>query len=79
MRSEMRRIRPAYARCSSDVDGDDVGALLGQPDRVAAVLAPRGASDEGDFPVYTGHAVLVLSGSRRMCFDNLTAADHALV
>ena len=32
-----------------DVDGDDVGALFGQPDGVAAALTPRGAGDEGDF------------------------------
>ena len=32
-----------------DVDGDDVGALFGQPHGVAAALTPRGAGDEGDF------------------------------
>ncbi len=32
----------------ADVDGDDVGALLGQPDGVAAALAARRAGDEGD-------------------------------
>jgi hypothetical protein len=32
-----------------NVDGDDVGALFGQPDGVAAALTPRGAGDEGDF------------------------------
>jgi hypothetical protein len=31
------------------VDGDDVRALLGEPDRVAAALAARRAGDEGDF------------------------------
>ena len=32
----------------ADVDGDDVGALFGQPHRVAAALAAGGAGDEGD-------------------------------
>jgi hypothetical protein len=31
-----------------DVDGDDVGALLGQPDGVAAALTPGGPGDEGN-------------------------------
>ena len=31
-----------------DVDGDDVGALLRQPDGVAAALTPGGPGDEGD-------------------------------
>src|ERR1700677_3970772 len=32
----------------ADVDGDDVGPLLGQPHRVAAALAASGAGDESD-------------------------------
>ena len=39
----------------TQVDGDDVGALFGQPDRVAAALAARGAGDEGDFPLNASH------------------------
>ena len=37
----------------ADVDGDDVGALLGQPDGVAAALTARGAGDEGDLSFKT--------------------------
>ena len=41
----------------ADVDGDDVGALLGQPHRVAAALAARGAGDERDLALEpTSHA-----------------------
>ena len=36
----------------ADVDRDDVGALLGQPDRVTAALTPRGPGDEGDLACY---------------------------
>ena len=32
----------------ADVDGDDVGTLLGQRDGMAAALAPRRAGDDGD-------------------------------
>ena len=42
--SERRRVVEGRA----DVDGDDVGALLRQPDRVAAALASRRAGDERD-------------------------------
>src|SRR6202043_2479914 len=35
------------------VDGDDVRALLGQPDRMAAALAARGAGNESDFSFKT--------------------------
>ena len=34
---------------AAQVDGDDVRALLGQPDRVRPALAPSRARDEGDF------------------------------
>ena len=37
------------------VDGDDVGALLGQPNRVAAALPARGAGDEGDLSLNASH------------------------
>src|SRR6202020_3613855 len=38
------------------VDGDDVRALLGQPDGVAAALAAGGTGDERDFAFKTaGH------------------------
>ena len=44
--------RGARFRCAldmpTDIDRDDVGALLGQPDRVAAALPERRAGDEGD-------------------------------
>ena len=33
---------------AAQVDGDDVGAFLGQPHRVTAALAARRAGDEGD-------------------------------
>ena len=33
---------------SAEVDRDDVGALFGQPDRVAAALPARRAGDECD-------------------------------
>ena len=33
----------------ADVDGDDVGALLGQPDRLGAALTPCRTRDERDF------------------------------
>ena len=47
----------------ADVDGDDVGALLGQPDRVAAALAARGAADERDLALNpAGHREVTLSG-----------------
>src|SRR6185503_9530274 len=37
------------------VDGDDVGAFLGQSNRVAAALAPACAGDEGDLLMYASH------------------------
>jgi hypothetical protein len=41
---------------AGQVDGDDVGALLGQPDGVAAALAAGRAGDECDFSLYpSGH------------------------
>jgi len=40
---------------SADVDGDDVGALLRQPYRVAAALATGGTGDEGDLACDTSH------------------------
>jgi hypothetical protein len=39
----------------AQVDRDDVGALLGQPHRVAAALAARRARDEGDLALHTPH------------------------
>ena len=39
----------------ADVDGDDVGALLGQPDRVAAALTARRARDECDLAFELAH------------------------
>ena len=42
----------------ADVDGDDVGALFGQPNRVAAALTARRAGDERDLAFYpSGHQV----------------------
>ncbi len=41
---------------AADVDRDDVGALLGKPNRMASALAARGAGDERDLAVYpSGH------------------------
>ena len=37
----------------TDVDGDDVGALFGQPHRMAATLAARRAGDESDLAFNT--------------------------
>ena len=44
-------------RCEilATVDRDDVGALLGQPNRVTAALAASGAGDEGDFSLNSSH------------------------
>ena len=39
----------------AQVDRDDVGAFLGEPDRVAAALSARGAGDECDFPLNASH------------------------
>jgi hypothetical protein len=39
----------------ADVDRDDVGALLREPDRVAATLPARRAGDERDLPVEATH------------------------
>ena len=36
------------AHRAADVDGDDVGALLGEPDRVTAALPARRSGDESD-------------------------------
>ena len=52
--SGIRRCRSLRA----DVDRDDVGALLGQPDRVAATLAAGGPGDEGDLALDAPHRVL---------------------
>jgi hypothetical protein len=38
---------------TADVDRDDVGALFGQPHRMAAALTPRRSGDERDLPCYT--------------------------
>ena len=37
----------------ADVDRDDLGALLGEPDRVRPALPPRGPGDEGDLACYS--------------------------
>ncbi len=51
-----RRHRVADGRdVLAQVDRDDVGALLGQPDRVTAALPARGAGDECDFPLNASH------------------------
>ena len=39
----------------ADVDRDDVGALLRQPDRVAPTLAAGGSGDEGDLALELSH------------------------
>ena len=39
----------------TSVDRDDVGALLGEPDRVAAALPACCAGDECDFSLYASH------------------------
>ena len=39
----------------TDVHPDDVGALLGQPDRVRTPLSPRRSRDEGDATVHSAH------------------------
>jgi hypothetical protein len=44
----------------ADVDGDDVRALLGQPDRVAPPLAAAGPGDEGHFALDASHAYTFL-------------------
>ena len=44
-------IRSTVSICLADVDRDDVGALLGQPDRVSAALAAGRAGDERDLAV----------------------------
>jgi hypothetical protein len=48
----------------ADVDGDDVGAFLGQPDGVAAALTARCAGDECDLALNASHSG-VLSFFRR--------------
>jgi hypothetical protein len=46
-----------------DVDRDDVGALLGQPDRVTAALTAARAGDEGDLALYSSwHGYSSLAG-----------------
>ena len=37
---------------TADVDGDDVRAFFGEPDRVTATLAARRAGDECDLALY---------------------------
>ena len=37
------------------VDRDDVGAFLGEPDRMTAALPARGTGDECDFPLNASH------------------------
>jgi hypothetical protein len=54
-----RRDRVVVDDGPADVDGDDVGALLRQPDRVAASLTARGARDESNLALYpSGHCYL---------------------
>jgi hypothetical protein len=48
VRRGRHRVRHA-GDLGTQVHRDDVGAFLGEPDRMAAALAPRGAGDEGDF------------------------------
>ena len=61
----------------ADVDGDDVGALLGQPDRVAAALPARRAGDECNLALDpTGHHTPSLVG---LGFLVRTGADKSLV
>ncbi len=49
-----RRHRVRYRlHLAAQVDRDDVGTLLGQPDRVAASLAARRSGDEGDFAFHS--------------------------
>ena len=51
-----RRHRVGHARdLRADVDRDDVSALLGESDGVAAALAARGAGDEGDLAFEFSH------------------------
>jgi hypothetical protein len=47
VRRRRHRVRHA-TDLIAQVDGDDVGAFLRQPDRVTAALAARGTGDEGD-------------------------------
>src|SRR3954468_18559662 len=42
------RGRGRVVEAAADVDRDDVGALFGKPDRMAAALAPGGTGDERD-------------------------------
>ena len=39
----------------AQIDGDDVGTFLGEPDGVAASLTPSGARDQGDLSFDTTH------------------------
>ena len=69
-----------------EVDGDDVGAFLGQPDRMRTTLASGRSGDKGDFPPHPFghrdtfiHTLLVSVSSRidssprvRPCPDCLT-------
>jgi hypothetical protein len=56
----------------ADIDRDDVGALLRQPDGVAAALAVARARDEGDLVRYSpSHTLWLLS------FDDAVLFDHA--
>jgi len=43
------------------IHGDDVGALLRQPDGVRAALPPSGAGDESDLAFYSCHQFLLVS------------------
>src|ERR1700733_13568138 len=48
----------------ANVDRDDVGALLGEPDRVAAALAARRTGDESDLAFKLSHDLALLSFAR---------------
>ena len=55
---EILRLGHRVADCLdvvADVDRDDVGALLGQPNRVAAALPARSAGDECNFSLNASH------------------------
>jgi hypothetical protein len=54
----------------ADVDGDDVGALLGEPDRVAAALPSGGSGDERDLPFDPSHYPASFGVWRVACDQN---------
>ena len=57
--------RPGVAgrvEVGADVDGDDVGALLGQPDRMRASLTPCRPRDQSDLAVHPSHELLLPVG-----------------